>query len=115
MGCQFFYVFSHINLRGNDRAVELANEGRASSPLYTYLLPGSDPTKKRRIVVQDVVEVQIVISSDEELDVLYRRAKRDYQLSGASMDNSPKPHRFPTPPPSSPSGFACDTPEPLDS
>ena len=107
-------MYSHINLRGNDMADGLANEGRASSPLYVYLLPGSHPCKRRCIDVPDVAEVQVIVSSDEELDVLYRRAKRDYQLSGASWDNSPRPHRFPTPPPSSPSAFACDTPEPTE-
>ena len=61
------------------------------------------------------IGVQKIVSSDEELDVLYRRAKRDYQFSGALWDNFPRPHRFPTRPPSSPSDFACDTPEPSES
>ena len=62
--------------------------------------------------VPDVAEVQVIMSSDEELDALYHRAKRDFQLSGASWDNSPRPHRFPNAPPPSPSDLACDTPEP---
>ena len=78
-------------------------------------LLGSNPTKRRRIDVQDGAEVQVVMSSDEELDVLYRSAKRYYHLSGATMYNSPRPHRFPAPPPSSPSDFACDMREPLES
>ena len=110
-----FHVYSHINLHGNDRADDLANEGRASSPLYSYLLPSSDPTKRRCIDVLDVAEVHVVMSSDEQRDVLYLSAKRDYQLSGATNYNSPRPHGFSTPPPSSPSDFGCDTPEPPDS
>ena len=80
-----FHVFSHINLHGNDCADTLANQGKASSPLYTYFLPGSSPTKSRHIDVQEVAEVQVVMSSDEELDSLDQAAKRDYLLSGASM------------------------------
>ena len=108
-----FHVYSHINPRvnGNDLADGLADEGRASSQLYTYLLRGSHPTEKRRIDVPDVAEVQVIVSSDEEPDAIYRRAKRDYQLSGASSDNPPNPDN----PPSSPPDFACDTPEPPES
>ena len=70
-----FHVYSHINLHGNDRADNLANEGRASSPLSSYLFPSSSPSKRRRIDIQDVPEVQVVMSSDEELDALYLSAK----------------------------------------
>ena len=107
-----FHVFSHIHLHGNDRADTLANEGRASSPLFSYLLPGARPNKRRHIDVQDVAE--LVMSSDEELDTIYLAAKSNYLLSGATMHLSPKLHRSHTPDPSSPFDFACGTPDPPD-
>ena len=80
-----FHVFSHINLHGNDRADALANDGRAASPLFSYLLPGTSPNKRRHIGIQDVAEVQVVMSSDEELDTFYNAAKRSFLSSGATM------------------------------
>ena len=36
----------HIKLQGNDLADGLANDGRSRNPLYKYLPPGSQPSKK---------------------------------------------------------------------
>ena len=110
-----FHVHSHINLHGNDRADALANMGRESSPLFSYLLPGSSPNKRRHVEVQSVAEVFMVMSSDEELDIEYQNAKRHFHDSGARLCDSPRPHRLPTPSPSSLSDFECNTPEPPDS
>ena len=90
----------------------LANMGRQSSPLFSYLLPGTSTNKKRHVDVQDVAEVFVVMSSDEELDLDLKKHFRD---SGARICDSPRPHRSPTPSPSSPSDFECDTPEPPES
>ena len=64
-----FHVFSHINLFGNDRADELANKGRLKSDLYSNALPGHRPAKRPRPNPRDVAEVELVLSSDEELDL----------------------------------------------
>mmetsp|Transcript_110788 Transcript_110788/g.192045 ORF Transcript_110788/g.192045 Transcript_110788/m.192045 type:complete len:114 (-) Transcript_110788:591-932(-) len=88
--------------------------GRESSPLFSYLLPGTSPNKKRHVDVQGVAEVFVVMSSDEELDLDYRTAKKHFRDSGATICDSPRPHRSPTPSPSSPSDFECDTPKPLN-
>ena len=62
----------------------------------------------------DRAEVQVVMSSDEELDTIYLAAKRIFLSSGASMHLSPKPHRSPTPQHPSPTDFSCGTPDPPD-
>ena len=61
-----------------------------------------------------MAEEYVVFSSDEELEVLYQKAERDFRQSDATMDHASRPHMFPTPPPSSPSSFVCDTPEPSE-
>ena len=93
-----FHVFSHINLFGNDRADTLANEGRRKSHLYANALPGQRPTKRLRPNPPDVADVELVLSSDEELELRYINARRP------SLHLPPQPQRLPpvrgmTPPP----------------
>ena len=50
--------------------------GPVTRYIRTYLLPDSQPFKKKRIEVMDVAEEHIIWSSNEELDILYQRAKK---------------------------------------
>ena len=46
------------------------------------------------IDIQDVAEVQVVMSSDEELHTIYLAAKRNFLSSGACIHFSPGPHKL---------------------
>ena len=114
-GDMVFHIYSHINLLGNDRADKLANEGRRKSGLYANALPGQRPTKRMKPNPPDVADVELVLSSDEELELRYISARRH------SLQLPPQPERRPpfwgmTPPPP-PQGTRLDfsrdsTPEP---
>ena len=84
-----FHVYSHINLLGNDRADKLANEARLKSDLYANALPGQRPTKRLRPNPPDVADVELVLSSDEELELRYINARRQ------SLHLPPQPQRRP--------------------
>ena len=117
-----FHVYSHINLYGNDQADALANKGRESSPLFSYLLPGASPCKRTRLDSPEVAEISVILSSDEELVLSYQSAKKRFRESGARVCDSPRPHRSPTPTLFHLSDFdcvlsdsECATPEPPES
>ena len=71
-----FHVHSHINSVGNHRADELANPGRLCSGHYARGITPNRPCKRPRPDPPDVLEVDVVLSSDEELESRYQNARR---------------------------------------
>ena len=71
-----FHVHSHINLAGNDKADALANRGHLSSGHYSRGLSIDRTPKRPRIELSDVAEIELVLSSDDELEVRYNKAAR---------------------------------------
>ena len=112
-----FHVHSHINLSGNDRADALANQGRLSSELYSRGLDIPRSRKRRWPDTPEVAEIDKVLSSDEELEERFIKARRLSQ--GLVIPPGPKDQnrtRTATPPPPHPSDFfRPPTPEPEES
>ena len=110
-----FHVHSHINLAGNDRADALANQGRLSSELYSRGLDIPRTRKRRWADTPEVAEIEKVLSSDEELEERFIKARRLSQ--GLDIPPSPRDHsrrRTTTPPPYPTDFFRSTTPEPED-
>ena len=87
-----FHVHSHINLQGNDKADELANKGRLMSDLYSHTLAPERPPKRAIHYPPDLAEVEVVLSSDEELDRRYNEARCSSQNHHTT---TPPRHRGP--------------------
>ena len=83
-----FHVHSHINLAGNDNADALANQGCLFSKHYSRGLDIPRTPKRMRSETPEVAEIERVLSSDEELDERFSKARRLSQ--GLSIP--PKPH-----------------------
>ena len=109
------HVHSHINLDGNDRADALANQGRRLSDHYKRGLDSARTQKRPRPQPPDVAEVELVLSSDEELEERYRSARvlsRGIPIAPRAPTLSGR--RSPTPPPPRNADFfRADTPEPV--
>ena len=99
-----FHVHSHINLSGNDRANTLANPGRLSSKHYSRGLDIPRTLKRRWVDTPEVAEMEKVLSSDEELEERFIKARRLSQ--GLDITPNPRDHRSKrtttTPPPPTP-------------
>ena len=92
-----FHVHSHINLLGNDKADHLANKGRLKSLLYSNAMTPDRPHKKPRHQPPDIAEIDVILSSDEELDLRYREACRNTYHLHVLRDRAPQeiePHRL---------------------
>ena len=109
-----FHVHSHIQLAGNDNADALANRGRLSSGHYSRGIIEVREKKRPQPDPPDVAEIEVVLSSDEELDARFQDlSRRTSHLPMAPRAGPPRQARANTPPPSRSLDFSrSSTPEP---